>query len=97
SKRDWSSDVCSSDLARSLAAGTWGEDDPGVSHGAVSEDPHELGDLTALTYQMLSVVGADNPFEELARRRWIDELVDGGRTAADRSEERRVGKEGRAL
>ncbi|HLR57751.1 MAG TPA: DEAD/DEAH box helicase family protein [Beutenbergiaceae bacterium] len=69
--------------ARSLAAGTWGEDDPGVSHGAVSEDPHELGDLTALTYQMLSVVGADNPFEELARRRWIDELVDGGRTAAD--------------
>ena len=69
--------------ARSLAAGTWGEDEQGVPRGAVSENPRDLGDLTALTYQMLSVVGADNPFEELARRRWIDELVEGGRTTTD--------------
>src|SRR5699024_2664825 len=73
-----------------LARGTWGpEDGPDPEtdiSGAVSQDPTDLGDLTALTYQMLSVVGTSNPFEDLARQRWVDELVEAGRSEADAQE-----------
>src|SRR5699024_9199849 len=50
---------------------------------AVSEDPHELADFTALTYQMLSVVDHHDPFADLANEQWVEELVAGGRTEAD--------------
>ncbi|WP_247827125.1 DEAD/DEAH box helicase family protein [Arthrobacter antioxidans] len=49
--------------------------------GAVSEDPHELGDLTVLTYQMLSVIEGGNPLTDLAVAEWARELEAGGRTA----------------
>ncbi|PPB49148.1 hypothetical protein C4K88_10620 [Arthrobacter pityocampae] len=49
--------------------------------GGVSEDPHEPGDLTALTYQMLSVVEGGNPLTDLAVAEWSRELEAGGRTA----------------
>jgi superfamily II DNA or RNA helicase len=49
---------------------------------AVSTDPLHIADLTALTYQALSVTGDGSPFEALARARWADELVESGRTQA---------------
>lgn len=49
----------------------------------VSEDPEELGDLTALTYQMLSVVDHHDPFDDLAIEQWVEDLVAGGRTDTD--------------
>ncbi|WP_158297216.1 DEAD/DEAH box helicase family protein [Zhihengliuella sp. ISTPL4] len=49
----------------------------------VSADPRTLGDLTVLTYQLLSVTGDGSPFEDLARRRWIAELADSERSEAD--------------
>jgi superfamily II DNA or RNA helicase len=51
--------------------------------GSVSDDPQSLGDLTVLTYQLLSVTGDGSPFEELARRQWIAELADTDRSEAD--------------
>lgn len=70
--------------ADNLARGQWGENNrEQFSGGQVSEDPKNLGDLTALTYQMLSVVAASNPFEDLARHRWADELIEAGRRAGD--------------
>src|SRR5699024_8483132 len=68
--------------AASLAAGTWAADAP-ADPEAVSEDPHAPADLTSLTYQMLSVTDRRHPFEDLGLERWVDELVDGGRTDAD--------------
>lgn len=50
---------------------------------AVSDDPRRLGDLTVLTYQLLSVTGDGSPFEELARHRWIAELAETDRSEAD--------------
>jgi len=50
---------------------------------AVSADGDALSDLTALTYQRLSVTGDSSPFDELAVRQWRDELTATGRTAAD--------------
>ncbi|KJL25899.1 Type III restriction enzyme, res subunit [Microbacterium oxydans] len=50
---------------------------------AVSEDPRALGDLTVLTYQLLSVTGDGSPFEGLARRLWVEELADTERSEAD--------------
>lgn len=47
---------------------------------SVSDEPERLGDLTVLTYQLLSVTGEGSPFEALARTLWIDELVTAGRT-----------------
>ncbi|MBT2503260.1 DEAD/DEAH box helicase family protein [Curtobacterium sp. ISL-83] len=49
----------------------------------VSEDPERPGDLTALTYQMLSVLDTGSPLSDLAVADWRRELVEGGRTAAD--------------
>lgn len=46
---------------------------------AVSQDPEQPGDLTALTYQSLSVLDRANPFADLARARWRDELEADGR------------------
>ncbi|MFG6445845.1 DEAD/DEAH box helicase family protein [Microbacterium sp. P07] len=46
---------------------------------AVSEDPEHPGDLTALTYQALSVLDSANPFAGLARQRWLTELEHDGR------------------
>ena len=74
--------------ARQLAAGTWGSGDDGSRPASaaavppVSEDPASLGDFTALTYQMLSVLETSSPFDELARVEWIDELVEAGRSSA---------------
>ena len=50
---------------------------------AVSDDPERLGDLTVLTYQLLSVTGDGSPFDDLARAIWTEELVASGRTEAD--------------
>lgn len=50
---------------------------------AVSEDPQHLGDLTALTYQMVSTVADSNPFDDVAAEMWMTELVEGGRTEHD--------------
>lgn len=50
---------------------------------AVSDDPERIADLTALTYQVLSVTGDGSPFDELARTTWVDELAAAGRTEAD--------------
>ncbi|MEZ3156662.1 hypothetical protein AB1K56_06965 [Microbacterium sp. BWR-S6Y] len=49
----------------------------GLAHddAAVSDDPSHPADLTALTYQAVSVLDAAEPFAALARSRWIDELV----------------------
>lgn len=47
---------------------------------AVSEDPDRPADLTALTYQAISVVDSGEPFAALARARWVDELVADDRT-----------------
>ncbi|MFJ2369574.1 hypothetical protein [Microbacterium sp. NPDC087665] len=51
--------------------------------GAVSDDPSRIGDLTALTYQLLSVTGDGSPFDDLARVVWVEELVASGRTESD--------------
>ncbi|MFS0730654.1 hypothetical protein ABC270_11315 [Curtobacterium sp. 1P10AnD] len=45
----------------------------------VSEDPEAPGDLTVLTYQMLSVLETGNPLTGLAGADWERELVAGGR------------------
>jgi superfamily II DNA or RNA helicase len=50
---------------------------------AISDDPARIGDLTALTYQLLSVTGDGSPFDDLARSIWMDELTASGRTEAD--------------
>ncbi|GAA3941408.1 DEAD/DEAH box helicase [Microbacterium soli] len=50
---------------------------------SVSDDPESLADLTALTYQVLSVTGDSSPFDDLARAQWTDELTEAGRTEAD--------------
>ncbi len=49
----------------------------------VSDDPAQLGDLTVLTYQLLSVTGDGSPFDDLALAVWTEELVESGRTEAD--------------
>lgn len=53
---------------------------------AVSDDPARPADLTALTYQAISVVDTSAPFAGLARRRWLSELEadDRGSEAAER-------------
>ncbi len=48
----------------------------------VSEDPEHPADLTALTYQVLSVLETGNPLSDLARAQWLRELTEGGRDAA---------------
>nr|WP_269453865.1 DEAD/DEAH box helicase family protein [Pseudoclavibacter sp. 13-3] len=53
------------------------------SETAVSEDPQHLGDLTALTYQMVSTVADSKPFDDVAAELWVNELVEGGRTEHD--------------
>jgi superfamily II DNA or RNA helicase len=50
------------------------------SAGGVSEDPLALADVTALTYQALSVLETANPLAGVARDEWEQELVAGGRT-----------------
>ncbi len=47
--------------------------------GQVSDDPGALGDVTALTYQMLSVLETGSPLTDLAVEAWTRELVAGGR------------------
>ncbi|GAA2977137.1 superfamily II DNA or RNA helicase [Microbacterium terrae] len=48
---------------------------------AVSEDSATPSDLTALTYQALSVLDEANPLERLARQRWVADLEASGRSA----------------
>ncbi|MFF7293117.1 DEAD/DEAH box helicase family protein [Microbacterium sp. NPDC008134] len=50
---------------------------------SVSDDPDRIADLTALTYQALSVTGDGSPFDDLARVVWAEELVEAGRSEAD--------------
>lgn len=52
----------------------------GDTTGAVSEDPATPGDLTALSYQVLSVRDARAPLEPLAHEQWREELIGEGRT-----------------
>jgi len=59
--------------AADLAAGT----------GTVSDDPGQLGDLTVITYQALSVLDTADPLADVARTGWVAELVSGGRTEPD--------------
>ena len=54
-----------------------------TDRATVSDDSERLGDLTVLTYQLLSVTGDGSPFDDLARAVWTDELVASGRTEAD--------------
>jgi superfamily II DNA or RNA helicase len=49
------------------------------AEGRVSEDPRALGDVTALTYQMLGVLETGSPLTDLAVDAWTRELVAGGR------------------
>lgn len=53
---------------------------------AVSDDPDRPADLTALTYQAISVVDSSEPFAALAHARWVDELIADDRTP-DQAEE----------
>ncbi|ANG84018.1 DEAD/DEAH box helicase family protein [Microbacterium aurantiacum] len=53
----------------------------GPDPAQVSEDPDVLADLTALTYQVLSVLDTANPLAGLARARWCEELEVEGRSA----------------
>ena len=67
-----------------------------TSAGALSDAPDEVlpvadappvpgrsaAHLTALTYQSLAVVDDSGPWQEAARRRWIDELARDGRSPA---------------
>ncbi|WP_298875722.1 DEAD/DEAH box helicase family protein [uncultured Microbacterium sp.] len=53
---------------------------------AVSDDPTRPAALTALTYQVLSVLDTDQPFAALARARWAQELVADDRTAQQADE-----------
>lgn len=66
--------------ARSLASGVWGDERPAARPGEVSERPDTPGELTVLTYQMLSVLESSTPFDALAEQAWCDELVAGGRS-----------------
>ncbi|KQT74675.1 DEAD/DEAH box helicase family protein [Microbacterium sp. Leaf436] len=61
--------------ARGLASS-----DAAVSDAAVSDDPSAPADLTALTYQAISVQDATSPFAALARRRWETQLEADDRT-----------------
>src|SRR5205085_9361099 len=74
---DWSSDVCSSDLAAAMLATTF------VSVAAVPYLPDGHPDLDALTAQPIADASIAAAWEVLVRG------------IAGRSEERRVGKEGR--
>ncbi|WP_083285664.1 DEAD/DEAH box helicase [Microbacterium sp. BH-3-3-3] len=63
------------DAARGLASS-----DAAVSDAAVSDDPSAPADLTALTYQAISVQDATSPFAALAHRRWETQLEADDRT-----------------
>ena len=52
---------------------------PSTADGAPTEG-RAPADLTALTYQALSVVETDGPWEEAARERWATDLMRDGRT-----------------
>lgn len=52
----------------------------------VSEDPDDPGALTALTYQILSVLDAANPLAGLAHARWCEEIEAEGRSPDAASE-----------
>src|SRR5690606_39877709 len=88
--RDWSSDVCSSDLEFDYALGT----DPYISHKPSEDKP---GDLTHV-YAVAHYKDGGYNFEVLTRAR-VDYYRGKSRAKNDgpwvRSEERRVGKERR--
>ena len=60
----------------------WVEAARGLAHddGAVSGDPAAPADLTALTYQSISVLDSASPFASLARDRWREDLEADERT-----------------
>src|SRR5207249_8247319 len=79
SKRDWSSDVCSSDLSAALG-------DDGILRGTINSN--SLREVEQLS---LDVLLDRRPIAKLLAQR-LPSLA----TEANRSEERRVGKEWRA-
>src|SRR5207249_9659094 len=91
SKRDWSSDVCSSDLAPSLPP-------PGAPASPPSATCGPAGGTTT-TRAKFEYVGSGSrsgfplPYSQLHR---FDEAADSLQESLDRSEERRVGKECKA-
>src|SRR5699024_11959430 len=82
SKRDWSSDVCSSDLAEVVDAAAARLRDGGTVHYFGAGTPGRLAVLDAAELQ---------PTFSLEPGRVVAHIAGGAR-----SEERRVGKEGRA-
>src|SRR5699024_12036960 len=84
SKRDWSSDVCSSDLTVTLVSDLGGQ--------AVQLNKALRGSLVE------SITGVVGSQREVVQRLWRTTAVDDDLTCvqhqANRSEERRVGKEG---
>src|SRR5207249_9292104 len=90
SKRDWSSDVCSSDLSRSTGhvAGEQGQ-----LRERVAQHPHRVADAFAV-----SVGSRDSHDIHAAIHQGADVIENAVavEVAEGRSEERRVGKEGRA-
>src|SRR5690606_39881881 len=88
--RDWSSDVCSSDLERagcSEALFTLG-DKPELRYRAAREALDRLGHATTVSY-LAEMAGA------VARETGLLPHLNPGVMGAGRSEERRVGEEGR--
>src|SRR5699024_12102457 len=85
SKRDWSSDVCSSDLSGAGAVSN--------SVGAILKrlDPAHIDPHRGVELQRLTTGGGFRTAEEDADL--LPQLVDEDRRGSGRSEERRVGKE----
>ncbi|MDO4258042.1 MAG: DEAD/DEAH box helicase family protein [Actinomycetaceae bacterium] len=61
--------------AREYFSPTSGDDPQGSGVAPlISTDPDNLGDITIITYQRLSVVDKNNPFLDLARAEWLREV-----------------------
>src|SRR5207245_7111021 len=93
--RDWSSDVCSSDLDRDFAASATGADMAALTAGIAE---HSSADLLVLYQQPLAWRDLPNPMALLPHQPSANDcpllVMEPG--AEPRSEERRVGKGGRA-
>src|SRR5690606_40701429 len=85
--RDWSSDVCSSDLARVASHRVWAVAAEGVLKGAA-----ETVGLRTLGQQPLILLNDDFALTRLLRRHFARADIE---PRIARSEERRVGKEWR--
>src|SRR5207247_7097715 len=94
STRDWSSDVCSSDLARARTVGAFeARTDPEMESDPMA-DRHARVEHVAIERMNESVPPRDRPIRPLGDTRRAEELSPSREPV--RSEERRVGKEGRS-